>query len=361
MIPPPEFTLSLPYSITYNINRMQFTAQQIAGLLHGTVDGNPEATVQELSKIEEGHEGSLSFLANPKYTPYIYKTRASIVIVHRDFTPEFPVESTLIRVDDPYTAFARLLEMYDKLKDERTGVARSAVIAASAVIGKDAYIGDLVFVGEHSVIGEGVKIHPQVYIGENVMVGSGTVLHPGVRLMKGSVVGRDCILHPGVVIGSDGFGFAPQEDHHYQKVAQIGNVVIEDEVEIGANTTVDRATLGSTIIRKGVKLDNLIQVAHNVVIGENTVIAAQTGISGSTRIGRNCLIGGQAGIIGHLQIGDNVRIAAQSGVTSNISDNETVMGAPAYEIKKYRISYIHFRNLDKYVKRIDDLEKKLRQ
>jgi len=340
---------------------MQFTAQQIAGLLHGTVDGNPEATVHELSKIEEGHEGSLSFLSNPKYTPYIYKTRASIVIVHRDFTPEFPVEPTLIRVDDPYTAFAKLLEMYDKLKDERAGVAASAVIASTAAIGKDAYIGDLVFIGDHSVIGEGVKIHPQVYVGENVTVGSGTVLHPGVRIMKGCVVGRDCILHPGVVIGSDGFGFAPQEDHHYQKVAQIGNVVIEDEVEIGANTTVDRATLGSTIIRKGVKLDNLVQVAHNVVIGENTVIAAQTGISGSTRIGSNCLIGGQAGIIGHLQIGDNVRIAAQSGVTTNISDNETVMGAPAYEIKKYRISYIHFRNLDKHVKRIDDLEKKLRQ
>ncbi|MDD5508069.1 MAG: UDP-3-O-(3-hydroxymyristoyl)glucosamine N-acyltransferase [Bacteroidales bacterium] len=340
---------------------MQFTAQQIAGLLQGTVDGNPEATVHELSKIEEGHEGSLSFLANPKYTPYIYKTRASIVIVHRDFTPEFPVESTLIRVDDPYTAFARLLEMYDKLREERTGVAETAVIAATATIGKEAYIGDLVFVGDHSVIGEGVKIHPQVYIGENVTVGSGTVLHPGVRIMKGCIVGRDCILHPGVVIGSDGFGFAPQEDHHYQKVAQIGNVVIEDEVEIGANTTVDRATLGSTVIRKGVKLDNLIQVAHNVVIGENTVIAAQTGISGSTRIGRNCLIGGQAGIIGHLQIGDDVRIAAQSGVTTNISDHETVMGAPAYEIKKYRVSYIHFRNLDKHVKRIDDLEKKLRQ
>ncbi len=340
---------------------MQFTAQQIAGILKGTVEGNPEATVRELSKIEEGHEGSLSFLANPKYTPYVYKTHASVVIVHKDFIPEYPVESTLIRVEDPYTAFAQLLEVYNKLSKQRTGVAENAVVAPTATIGKDAYIGEMVFIGDQAVIGDGVKIHPQVYIGENVTVGDRTILYPGVRIMQGCIIGKDCILHPGVIIGSDGFGFAPQEDHHYKKVVQIGNVILEDEVEIGANTTVDRATLGSTRIRKGVKLDNLIQVAHNVVIGENTVIAAQTGISGSTRIGRNCLIGGQAGIIGHLSIGDNVRIAAQSGVTSDIKDNETVMGAPAFEIKKYRVSYIHFRNLDKHVKRIDDLEKRQRE
>lgn len=339
---------------------MQFTAQQIAGILQGTVDGNPEVTVHELSKIEEGRQGTLSFLANPKYIPYIYTTHASIIIVQKDFTPEFPVESTLIRVDDPYSAFARLLEMYNKLRDEKTGISKNASIAATATIGKDVYIGDLVYIGDHSVIGEGTKIHPQVYIGENVTIGSHTIIHPGVRIMQGCVIGNECILHPGVVIGSDGFGFAPQEDHHYKKVAQIGNVIIEDDVEIGSNTTVDRATLGSTIIRKGVKLDNLIMVAHNVVIGENTVIAAQSGISGSTRIGRNCLFGGQVGIIGHLVIEDNVKIAAQSGISTNLKENDIVMGSPAYDIKKYKISYIHFRNLDKHVKRIDDLEKKHR-
>nr|MDO8118167.1 UDP-3-O-(3-hydroxymyristoyl)glucosamine N-acyltransferase [Candidatus Sigynarchaeota archaeon] len=243
--------------------------QQIAGILKGTVDGNPETTVHELSKIEEGRQGTLSFLANPKYTPYIYKTHASIVIVHKDFTPEFPVEPTLIRVDDPYNAFAQLLEMYAKLKDERKGISESASVASTASLGNDVYIGELVYIGDHAIIGEGTKIYPQAYIGENVTIGSRTIIHPGARIMQGCSIGSHCILHPGVIIGSDGFGFAPQEDHHYKKIAQIGNVIIEDDVEIGANSTVDRATLGSTIIRKGVKLDNLIQVAHNVVIGEN--------------------------------------------------------------------------------------------
>ncbi|MBP6976686.1 MAG: UDP-3-O-(3-hydroxymyristoyl)glucosamine N-acyltransferase [Bacteroidales bacterium] len=337
---------------------MQFTAEQIAGILNGTVDGDPKATVDRLSKIEEGIPGTLSFLANPKYTPYIYKTQASIVIVRKDFTAEFPIHSTLIRVEDPYSSFARLLEIYNKQTGERSGISPHASVADTARIGRDVYIGDFCVVGEHAVIGDGARIHPQVYIGDDVIIGSRTLLHPGVKILRGCQVGNDCIVHPGVVIGSDGFGFAQQEDHHYQKIAQIGNVVIEDEVEIGANCTIDRATLGSTVIRKGVKLDNLIQVAHNVVIGENTVIAAQSGISGSTHIGKNCLIGGQAGITGHLSIEDHVQIAAQSGVTTNIKTNQTVMGAPAFDIKKYRISYIHFRNLEKYVRRIDDLEKK---
>ncbi len=337
---------------------MQFTAEQIAGILQGTVDGDPQAKVDRLSKIEEGSHGSLSFLANPKYTAFIYKTQASIVIVSKDFTPELPVASTLIRVEDPYSAFAHLLEIYNKYTAEKKGISAHASVAATASIGKDAYIGDFCVIGEHAVIGKDAKIHPQVYIGENVTIGSHTVLHSGVKILQGCQVGSNCILHPGVVIGSDGFGFAPQEDHHYRKIAQIGNVVIEDDVEIGANCTVDRATLGSTVIKKGVKLDNLIQVAHNVVIGENTVIAAQSGISGSTHIGRNCLVGGQAGITGHLSIGDNVQIAAQSGVTTNVKDDQTIMGAPAFDIKKYRVSYIHFRNLEKHIKRIDDLEKK---
>ncbi|HNS17246.1 MAG TPA: UDP-3-O-(3-hydroxymyristoyl)glucosamine N-acyltransferase [Bacteroidales bacterium] len=338
---------------------MHFTANQIAGILHGTVDGDPQATVDQLSKIEEGHPGTLSFLANPKYTPYIYKTGASIVIVQKDFRAEFPVSATLIRVEDPYSAFAQLLEIYNQYTGGKKGISQHASVASTASIGKDVSIGDFSVIGEHAVIGDGTRIHPQVYIGEKVTIGSRTILHPGVRILQGCQVGSDCILHPGVVVGSDGFGFAPQEDHHYRKIVQIGNVVIEDEVEIGANSTVDRATLGSTIIRKGVKLDNLIQVAHNVVIGENTVIAAQTGISGSTHIGRNCLIGGQVGIIGHLVIGDNVQIAAQSGVSTNIKADQTVMGAPAFDIKKFKISYVHFRNLENHIKRIDDLERKI--
>lgn len=340
---------------------MQFTAQQIAGILNGTVDGNPEVVVDQLSKIEEGRPGTLTFLANPKYTHYLYGTQASIVIVHNDFTPESPVSPTLIRVKDPYSAFARLLEMYQRLTSRKSGISEKASIAPTASIGNNVYIGDFVYIGNQSVIGDDAHVFPQVFIGEQVSVGKNTTIYPGVRIMDNCIIGNDCIIHPGVVIGSDGFGFAPSDDHHYNKIAQIGNVVLEDYVEIGANCTIDRATLGSTIIRKGVKLDNLIQVAHNVVIGENTVIAAQSGISGSTRIGKNCLIAGQVGIVGHLDIGNDVKIAAQSGLSSSVKDSQVVMGSPAFDARKYKVAYIHFRNLDKHIKRIDEIEKKERQ
>lgn len=338
---------------------MTFTLKQIADIIHGEIEGDENATVDNLSKIEEGKEGTLSFLANPKYTHYIYNTSATAVIVGEDFIPERSVGTNLIRVKDPYSAFATLLEAYNKLKQQKTGISDDAVIKPSAEVGKDVYIGDLVYIGEKASIGNQCKIFPHVYIGDHTSIGKDTIIYSGVRIYEGTVIGNNCIIHSGAVLGSDGFGFAPQEKHHYKKVAQIGNVIVEDDVEIGSNTTIDRATLGSTILRKGVKLDNLIQVAHNVEIGEHTVIAAQTGISGSTKIGKNCMIGGQVGIVGHLTIGNNVRIAAQAGIGSNIKDGETVMGSPAFEIGKYRKSYVHFKNLDKHISILDELRRKI--
>ena len=338
---------------------MEFTAQKIAELLKGEVEGNQEVKLNKLSKIEEGEEGSLSFLANPKYKKFIYSTQASAVIVAKTFKPEKPINTTLIKVDDPYTAFAQLLEFYNQIKLNKTGISKMASIADSAKIGKDAYIGDFVSIGENVIIGDNAKIYPQTYIGDNVKVGEHTTLFAGVKIYSECVIGKNCTIHAGVVIGSDGFGFAPQSDNNYKKIAQIGNVIIEDNVEIGSNTTIDRATLGSTIIRKGVKLDNLIQIAHNVEIGENTVIASQTGVSGSTKIGKNCMIGGQVGIIGHLIIADEVKIAAQSGLSKNIlKKGSIVQGSPAFEVKKYMLSYIHFRNLGNIVERIEKLENK---
>ena len=338
---------------------MEFTTQKIAELLKGEVEGNQDVKLNKLSKIEEGEEGSLSFLANPKYKKFIYSTQASAVIVAKTFKPEKPIKATLIKVDDPYTAFAQLLEFYNQIKLNKTGVSKMASIADSAKIGKDAYIGDFVSIGENVIIGDNAKIYPQTCIGDNVKVGENTTLFAGVIIYSECVIGKNCTIHAGVVIGSDGFGFAPQSDNNYKKIAQIGNVIIEDNVEIGSNTTIDRATLGSTIIRKGVKLDNLIQIAHNVEIGENTVIASQTGVSGSTKIGKNCMIGGQVGIIGHLIIADEVKIAAQSGLSKNIlKKGSIVQGSPAFEVKKYMLSYIHFRNLGNIVERIEKLENK---
>ncbi|MDD3744706.1 MAG: UDP-3-O-(3-hydroxymyristoyl)glucosamine N-acyltransferase, partial [Lentimicrobiaceae bacterium] len=299
---------------------MKFTAQQIAELINGTIEGNPQEEVSRLSKIEQGEPGSLSFLGNPKYTHYIYSTKASVLIVNKDFKPEHSLTPTLIRVENAYTAFATLLEHYSKLTQEKKGISSHASIASSASIGEDCYIGDFVSVGENVTIGDRAKIHAGCVLGDNVQIGSDTILYSGVKIYHYCEVGNFCTVHAGVVIGGDGFGFAPQDDQHYEKVAQIGNVIIKDKVEIGANTTIDRATLGSTIIHKGVKLDNLIQIAHNVEIGENTVIAAQTGIAGSTRVGKNCMIGGQVGLTGHLIIGNNVKIAAQSGVSTNVAD-----------------------------------------
>jgi UDP-3-O-[3-hydroxymyristoyl] glucosamine N-acyltransferase len=339
---------------------MEFTANQIASVINGTVEGNPDVKVNYVSKIEEGKAGTITFLANPKYTQYIYGTEASIVIVNHDFIAEKPIAATLIRVDDAYLAFAKLLDYYNQIKLDKSGISKQAYIAESAHVGKDCYIGEFAFIGDNATIGNNTKIYPQVFIGDNVVIGDNTTLYPGVKIYSDNRIGSDCIIHAGVVVGSDGFGFAPQSESDYTKVAQIGNVIIEDRVEIGANTTIDRATLGSTIIRKGVKLDNLIQIAHNVEIGEHTVISAQTGISGSTKIGRFCMIGGQVGIINHITIADEVKIAAQSGIgKSLLKKGEIVQGSPAFDISKYRRAYIHFRNLENIKNKLDEIDKKL--
>jgi UDP-3-O-[3-hydroxymyristoyl] glucosamine N-acyltransferase len=339
---------------------MEFSASQIAEIVNGKVEGNPDVLVNYVSKIEEGKKGTLSFLANPIYTSYVYDTEASIVLVNNDFKPEKEVRTTLIRVKDAYTAFAKLLEFYNKIKLNKSGISAKAHISSSAKIGQNVYIGEFAFIGEGAEIADNAKIYPQVYVGDNVVIGKDTTLFPGSKIYADNIIGKNCNIHSGVIIGSDGFGFAPQGDKNYLKIAQIGNVILEDEVEVGSNTTIDRATLGSTIIRKGAKIDNLCQIAHNVEIGENTVIAAQTGISGSTKIGKNCLFGGQVGIIGHITIADEVKIAAQSGIGKSIKkQGEIVQGSPAFEIGKYQKSYIHFRNLNTIKNKVDELEQKL--
>lgn len=339
---------------------MKFTAQDIASMINGKIDGDPDVQVNKLSKIEQGQPGTISFLGNPKYTHFIYETDASIIIVSNDFLPEQPLKCTLIRVENPYEAFAKMLEAYNQLVQDKKGISKNASIAESATLGVDCYIGDFTFIGENTIIGDKVRIFPGCYIGDNATIGNNTTLYAGVKLYIGTAIGSNCTIHGGSVIGADGFGFVPQENDQYQKVAQIGNVVIEDYVEIGANTTIDRATLGSTVIKKGVKLDNLIQIAHNVEVGENTVIAAQTGIAGSTRIGRNCMIGGQVGITGHLNIGNDVKIAAQSGISTDVPDGSIIMGSPAFDISSYRKAYVHFRNLNKLVDRINTIEKEFK-
>lgn len=341
---------------------MKFNAEQIAEALKGKVEGDHNVEVDNFSKIEDGKPGTLSFLANPKYTPYIYDTKASIVIVNKDFQPEKPINTTLIRVDNAYSSFASLLELYQSTKAKRVGISKNAGISSSAKIGKNVYIGDFVSIGDETVIADNCMIYPNTVVGANCSIGENTVLYSGVKIYDDCIVGKESTIHAGAVIGADGFGFAPQDDNNYRKVPQIGNVIIEERVEIGANTTIDRATIGSTIIKKGAKIDNLIQIAHNVVIGENTVIAAQTGISGSTKIGRNCMIGGQVGIIGHLEIADGVMIAAQSGVGKSIKQEKTIQeGSPAFAYRDFQKSYIHFRRLDSLVKRVNDLEHKLKQ
>jgi len=339
---------------------MEFTAQQIAEYLNGEVVGNPEITVNTLSKIEEGTPGSLSFLANPKYNQYIYTTGASIVIISKDFEAEAKIAATLVKVDDAYGAFATLLKMYDKVKHQKTGVEQPSFIAESATVGEETYIGAFAYLGDNVKVGNGTKIYPHVFLGDNVEIGENCLILPGVKIYADCKVGSEVTIHAGTVIGSDGFGFAPNSENSYDKVAQIGNVIIEDHVEIGSNASIDRATLGSTIIRKGVKLDNLIQIAHNVEIGENTVIASQSGIAGSTKLGKNAMIGGQVGVIGHLNIGDNVKIAAQSGIGKDLNDNEVVQGSPAFGYGEYQKSYIYFRKLPQMAKDIHNIEKKLR-
>ena len=339
---------------------MKFTAEQIAGMLEGTVEGNSSAEVSGLSKIEEGKAGTLTFLANPKYISHIYSTGASIAIVSNDFVAEqaLPETLTLIRVADAYGSFAKLLEAYSQFKRPRPGIHPSAVIDASVVLGENVHIGAGVVIEAGASVGNNAVIMAQSYLGEHVKIGDFTMVHPGVKVYSECVIGSNCTLHAGVIIGADGFGFAPQADNRYAKVPQIGNVVVEDRVEIGANTAIDRATLGSTFIREGVKLDNLIQVAHNVEIGKNTVIAALTGIAGSTKIGENCMIGGQVGIAGHLTIANGVKIAAQTGISASVlKENVVLQGTPAVDTMDFKKSYIIHRRLPQLLERIERLEK----
>jgi len=336
---------------------MKFTAGQIAGILDGVVFGNPDAEVYKLAKIEEGTEGSLTFLANTKYSNYLYTTNATIVIVNKSYELENEVKATLIKVDDAYSSFSKLLEYYNQIKLMKSGIEQPSVISDGVIYGDDLYLGSFCYIGKNVRIGNNVKIYPNSFIGDNVTIGDNCVFFAGVRVYSETEIGNHVTIHSGSIIGSDGFGFAPQEDGSFTKIPQIGNVVIEDYVEIGSCSTIDRATLGTTYIRKGVKLDNQIQVAHNVEIGENTVIAAQTGIAGSTKIGKNCMIGGQVGIAGHITIGNYVKIQAQSGIGKSLKDGEVVQGSPAFNYGDFAKSFVHFRNLPKIVNEIEELKK----
>lgn len=342
---------------------MQFNAAQIAMLINGRLEGNASAAVASFGKIEEAQEGQLSFLANPKYEEYLYHTRASVVIINNALELKSPVTATLIRVPDAYTAFATLLAKYQELKTQQmVGVQQPSYVSATAVLGKDVYVGAFTYIGEHASIGNNVKLFQGVVIGDHVRIGDNTILYPGVKVYVDCVIGSHVSIHAGTVIGSDGFGYAPQTDGNYQKVPQIGNVIIEDYVEIGANTTIDRATMGSTIIRKGVKLDNLIQIAHNVEIGSNTVIAAQTGISGSTKVGKNVMLGGQVGTAGHITIADGTKINGQSGVSKSIKEpNKAFNGTPAVDFSNSLRIQAMTRNLPELEKRVKELEKMVEQ
>lgn len=342
---------------------MEFSAKQIAQIIDGIVEGDENILVSNLSKIEEGTIGTLSFLANPAYTNYIYSTNASIVIVNKSFVLENPVKSscTLIRVENAYESFAKLLELYNQINTEKEGVEQPSFVSSNAMIGENCYIGAFAYIGQNVSIGNHVKIYPHVYIGDNCKIGNNTTLFSGVKIYHDCLIGKNCTIHASTVVGSDGFGFAPNnEGHVFTKVPQIGNVIIEDDVEIGSNSSIDRATLGSTILRKGVKLDNLVQIAHNVEIGENTVIAGLSGIAGSTKVGKNCMIGAQVGVAGHLRIANGVKIAGQSGIGSNIDkEGEILQGSPAFNIGEFKRSYVLFRGLPKLSDKVSDLTKKI--
>ena len=340
---------------------MEFSAEQIAEILKGKIIGEPTITVNGLAKIEEGRTGTLSFLSNPKYENYIYTTASSICIVNDSFIPSkaLPKTLTLIKVEDAYACFAKLLEVYSNLSKKQAVIEQPTFVDKSAKVGTGVYLGAFTYVGKNVEIGENCSIYPNTYLGDNVKIGKQTTLYSGVSIYDACTIGENCILHAGVVVGSDGFGFAPDEHGVYQKIPQIGNVIIEDNVEIGANSTIDRATMGSTIIRKGVKIDNLCQVAHNVEIGENTAMAAQVGIAGSAKIGKRVMIGGQAGISGHLEIADETKIVAQSGVPSSVKKAITLMGSPSFPIDDFKRSFIGFRKLPQLMNRISELEAKL--
>ncbi len=338
---------------------MKFTANQIAEILEGEVVGNPDAEVSTLSKIEEGQEGSLTFLSNPKYQSFIYTTKASVTIVNSTFVPESALTTTLIKVKDAYGAFTKLLEFYNQVKLNKTGIEPLSFIDESAQYGTDLYLGSFSYIGKNVVLGNNVKIYPNSFVGDNAVIGDNVTIFAGGKIYSETVIGNNCTIHSGAIIGSDGFGFAPNADGTYKKIPQIGNVVIQDDVEIGACTTIDRATMGSTIIRKGVKLDNQIQIAHNVEIGENTVIAAQTGIAGSTKIGKNGMIGGQVGFAGHITVGDNVGIKAKSGITKNVKEGQIMQGSLAFGYTDFSKSYVHFKNLPKIVAELEELKKEI--
>ncbi len=342
---------------------MNFTAKQIADLLQGYVVGNAEATVNDMAKIEEGRPGTITFLANPKYESHIYSTEATIALVNKTFVPSesIPETLTLIKVDDAYQCLTKLLSIYDQVNQHKSGIEQPSFISDGVEIPGDSYLGAFAYVGKGVTIGKNVKIYPHCYIGDGVSIADNTTLFSGVKVYNNCKIGANCTIHSGVVVGSDGFGFAPNSENNYQKVPQIGNVILEDYVEIGSNSTIDRATMGSTIIRKGVKLDNLIQIAHNVEIGENTVIAAQTGVAGSTKLGKNMMIGGQVGIIGHLKIADGVKIAAQSGIGQDVKEEGTILqGSPAFSVGDYKRSYVLFRSLPKLREQILDLQKTIK-
>lgn len=337
---------------------MEFTAKAIAGFLNGTIKGDPNVKVSTVAKIEEGKPGALSFLSNLKYSKYLYTTQSSIVLINKDFVVDKPVSATLILVDNAYESFARLLNLVNSAQG-KAGIHKQSVIDPSARLGKNVFIGPFVHIAENVTVGDNVQIHSHVVVEKGSTIGDGSILYHGVKIMSDSVIGKGCIIQPGAVIGSDGFGFAPQADGTYQKIPQMGNVIIEDNVEIGANTTIDRATMGSTIIRKGVKLDNLIQIAHNVEIGENTVIAAQSGIAGSTKVGRSCMFGGQVGISGHLTIADEVKLSAQTGVPNSIkTPGEIMIGTPAMNSRKFARSFVIFKNLPDLKDMVDSLKRK---
>jgi UDP-3-O-[3-hydroxymyristoyl] glucosamine N-acyltransferase len=335
---------------------MKFTAEQIAGILDGEVVGNPNAEVSKLSKIEEGTEGSLTFLSNKKYNNYIYSTKATITIVNKTFIPEGEITTTLIKVDDAYLSFSKLLEFYHQAKSNKVGIEQPSVLSENVKYGENFYLGSFAYIGSNVIMGDNVKIYPNCFIGDNVVIGDNVTIFAGVKVFSETEIGNNVSVHSGAVLGGDGFGFAPNLDGTFSKIPQIGNLIIEDNVNIGAGTTIDRATMGSTIIRKGVKLDNQIQVGHNVEIGENTVIAAQTGIAGSTKIGKNCMIGGQVGFAGHITVGNNVRIQGKTGVTKSVKDGEVLQGNPAMSYKEYYKSYVHFKNLPTIVEELDKLK-----
>lgn len=340
---------------------MELSASQLANLIGGEVVGDGNVTVGTFAKIEEGHPGALSFLANPKYTHFIYTTESSVVLVKRDFEPEQPVKATLIKVDDPYATIAHLLEMVQEMtKVVKKGIEQPSFIAEGVEIPEDVYVGAFAYIGSGAVIGKGAKIYPQTYVGANCRVGEETVLYPGVKVYDGCEIGARCIIHSGAVIGSDGFGFAPVGDR-YEKIPQTGNVVISDDVEIGANTTIDRAMMGSTRIGDGVKLDNLIQVAHNCDIGDNTVMAAQAGVAGSAKIGKHCMVGGQVGFVGHIKIADNTLIGAQSGVSRPTKPGDRIIGSPAVDMGEFARSLVYVKRIPQIMEKLKDLEKRIKQ